>query len=204
MNNHERRKNISWHAAAVTHEQRCQLNQQSPSVLWLTGLSGSGKSTIAYAADKLFWEKGYRSYVLDGDNLRHGLCNNLGFSEEERSENSRRVAEVAKLFVDSGVFVLVALISPTVADRARARQIISPHRFVEVFVDAPLSVCESRDPKGLYSKARSGEITQFTGIDAPYEVPTLAEVCLQTNNKSVTCCARQLVDYLGLDSPAKA
>lgn len=189
-------QNIVRQTTDISHRQRCQLNRQTPAVIWLTGLSGAGKSAIANAVDLRLWQRGQRSYVLDGDNMRHGLCADLGFSEAERSENIRRVGEVAKLFVDAGQFVVVALISPMTTDRERVRQLLHPHRFIEVFVDTPLSLCEQRDPKGLYRKARAGEIPQFTGIDAPYQAPAHPDIHLQTADTHVADCANVVVDYL--------
>lgn len=189
-------ENVVWHGHTVTFEERCQLKQQQPVILWFTGLSGSGKSTIANAVESKLLENQRHSYLLDGDNVRHGLNRDLGFSDHERVENIRRIGEVAKLFVDSGTIVLTAFISPFVADREQVRAMVGPGQFVEVFVDTPLAVCEQRDPKGLYKKARAGEIKHFTGIDSAYEPPLAPEVHLQTEYLSVAECADKVVAYL--------
>jgi adenylylsulfate kinase len=165
-------------------------------VLWFTGLSGSGKSTVANAVDLMLHQLGAKTYVLDGDNVRHGLNGDLGFSDEDRVENIRRIGEVSKLFVDAGLLVSTAFISPFIADREMVRKQLPAGHFIEVFVDTPLSVCESRDPKGLYKKARAGEIKNFTGIDSAYELPENPEVHIKTAEKSVEECAKQVVEYL--------
>ena len=187
---------VQWHQASVSHEEREQANGHKGAVLWFTGLSGSGKSTIANAVDRLLHDKGCKTYVLDGDNVRHGLNGDLGFSDEDRVENIRRIGEVAKLFVDAGTLVSTAFISPFAADRQLVRDLLSAHQFVEVFIDTPLAVCEQRDPKGLYKKARAGEIKHFTGIDSAYEAPMSPEVHVKTAEQSVEQCAQQVVDYL--------
>ncbi len=188
--------NITWHAGHVERADRERLLGQRGVTLWLTGLSGSGKSTVAVATEALLVESGRLAFVLDGDNVRHGLNKNLGFSPEDRTENIRRVAEVAKLFTESGTIVLTSFISPYRADRDAAREIFPEGDFVEVFVRAPLEVCEERDPKGLYVKARAGEIPEFTGISAPYEEPEKPEIVLDTAASSVEEGAAQLVAYL--------
>src|SRR6058998_1387986 len=170
--------NIVWHQGAVTRADRERLNGHRGATVWFTGLSGSGKSTIAVALEKALWERGVHAFVLDGDNVRHGLNKNLGFSAEDRTENIRRIGEVAKLFVSAGVMAITSFISPFRADRDAVRKMMGPGEFIEVFVDAPLEVCEARDPKGLYKKARAGEIKGFTGIDDPYEPPANAELTL--------------------------
>jgi adenylyl-sulfate kinase len=170
--------NIRWHHAAVTAADREQQKGQRGAALWFTGLSGAGKSTIAALVDRQLHAAGRHSYILDGDNLRFGLCKDLGFSPEDRAENIRRIGEVARLFVDAGLIVLCAAISPYRRDRAQARALVGEHRFVEIFVDTELAECERRDPKGLYRKARAGEITGFSGIDAPYERPESPELRL--------------------------
>ncbi|WP_281213291.1 adenylyl-sulfate kinase [Shewanella insulae] len=187
---------VQWHQASVTHAEREQTNGHKGAVLWFTGLSGSGKSTVANAVDRLLHDKGCNTYVLDGDNVRHGLNGDLGFSDEDRVENIRRIGEVAKLFVDAGTLVSTAFISPFSADRQLVRDLVSAHQFVEVFIDTPLEVCEQRDPKGLYKKARAGAIKHFTGIDSAYEAPVSPEVHVKTAEQTIEQCAQQVVDYL--------
>lgn len=187
--------NIVWHEAAVVPDERQRQKGHRPCVLWYTGLSGSGKSTIANAVDRLLFERGVHGYVLDGDNVRHGLNRDLGFDDASRNENIRRIAEVARLFVDAGIIVNTAFISPFKADREQARKLCGEH-FIEVFIDAPISVCEQRDPKGLYDKARKGEILHFTGISSPYEAPENPEIYLPTADLGIDQAARQVVDYL--------
>jgi len=188
--------NIVWHRGAITREDRQQLNGHKGCTVWLTGLSGSGKSTIAVDLEKRLLERGVRTYILDGDNIRHGLNKNLGFSPEDRTENIRRIGEVAKLFSDAGLVALTAFISPYRADRDQVRAIMQPGDFIEVFVDCPVEVCEQRDVKGLYKKARAGEIKEFTGISAPYEAPTKPELVIRTSGQSVETSALQILDYL--------
>ena len=188
--------NITWHEATVTAEDREKLLNQKGCVIWFTGLSGSGKSTLANAVEQVLHQQGHHTYVLDGDNVRHGLNKNLGFSPEDREENIRRIGEVAKLFSDAGTIVMTAFISPYCADRDQARALIAEDRFVEVFVDCPLDVCEERDTKGLYKKARAGEIKEFTGISAPYEPPLNPEVTVNTAALSIEECAQAVVDAL--------
>ncbi len=188
--------NITWHETTVTVEDREQLLNQKGCVVWFTGLSGSGKSTLANAVAHLLHERRHHTYVLDGDNVRHGLNKNLGFSPEDREENIRRVGEVSKLFVDAGTVVMTAFISPYRADRDQARELISENRFVEVYVECPLDVCEERDPKGLYKKARSGEIKEFTGISAPYEAPNKPEVLVNSADLSILESAQKVISYL--------
>ncbi|MGR5167016.1 adenylyl-sulfate kinase [Vibrio astriarenae] len=187
---------VVWHNTTVTHQDRVNLKQQNPVVLWFTGLSGSGKSTVANAVESKLLSLGKHSYLLDGDNVRHGLNKDLGFSDEDRIENIRRISEVAKLFVDSGTIVLTAFISPFISDREQARSLMGKNEFLEVFVDTPLEVCEQRDPKGLYKKARAGEIKHFTGIDSAYEAPESPEIHLNTDGKSIEACAEYVVDQL--------
>lgn len=189
-------ENIVWHHHSVTHEDRCKQKNQKPCVLWFTGLSGSGKSTVANAVETLLYENGNHSYILDGDNVRHGLNKNLSFSEEDRVENIRRIGEVTKLFTDAGLIVLSAFISPFRADREQVRKIHEKGAFIEVFVDTPLDVCESRDPKGLYKKARAGDIKHFTGLDSPYEKPESPEIYLLAGQVPVQQLAEQVVNYL--------
>lgn len=188
--------NITWHETAVTVEDREQLLNQRGCVVWFTGLSGSGKSTLANAVAHLLHERKHHTYVLDGDNVRHGLNKNLGFSPEDREENIRRVGEVARLFVDAGTIVMTAFISPYRADRDQARELINENRFVEVYVECPLNVCEERDPKGLYKKARTGEIKEFTGISAPYEAPDKPEVLVNTAELNIYESAEKVISCL--------
>ncbi len=178
-------RNITRQRGLVGGEDRAGLLGQSPATVWLTGLSSSGKSTLAFALERRLVDEGRACYVLDGDNVRHGLGRDLGFSAEDRAENIRRVAETARLFNDAGLIAVTAFISPYRDDRRGAREIVGPERFVEVFVDAPLEVCESRDPKGLYRRARAGEITEFTGVSAPYEAPRDPELRVRTDRLSV-------------------
>lgn len=187
---------IVWHNATVSTQERSELKLQQPVVLWFTGLSGSGKSTIANAVEKKLLELGKHSYLLDGDNVRHGLNKDLGFSDKDRAENIRRIGEVAKLFVDSGAIVLTAFISPFISDRTQVRELLDDQQFLEVFIDTPLEVCEQRDPKGLYRKARAGEIKHFTGIDSEYEAPVQAEIHVKTAEFTVEECAQQIIDIL--------
>ncbi|VAW49302.1 Adenylylsulfate kinase [hydrothermal vent metagenome] len=189
-------ENIVWHNHHVTQEKRAKLKNQKPCILWFTGLSGSGKSTVANAVEELLYQQQKHTYLLDGDNVRHGLNKSLGFSEEDRIENIRRVGEVSKLFCDGGMIVLSAFISPFQADRDIVRNLSRAGEFIEVFVDTPLEVCEQRDPKGLYKKARAGEIKNFTGIDSPYETPKNPEVHIHNHNITVLEAAQEVIDYL--------
>lgn len=188
--------NVVWHDQAVTQAQRSELKSQKPCILWFTGLSGSGKSTVANALDGVLFAQGRHTYVLDGDNVRHGLNKDLGFSDEARVENIRRIGEVAKLFADSGLIVSTAFISPFRADRELVRSLIPEGDFLEVYVEADLAVCEARDPKGLYKKARAGEIPFFTGIDSPYEAPESPEITVNTGDNSVEECVEQILTAL--------
>ncbi|MCC6765429.1 MAG: adenylyl-sulfate kinase [Deltaproteobacteria bacterium] len=188
--------NIVWHQGNVTRADREKINGHKACTVWLTGLSGSGKSTIAVDLEKRLWERGVKTYILDGDNIRHGLNKNLGFSPEDRTENIRRIGEVAKLFTDAGVVALTAFISPYRADRDQVRKIMDDGDFVEVHVDCPVEVCEQRDVKGLYKKARAGEIKEFTGISAPYEAPTRPELTINTAGQTVEESAKQILSYL--------
>ena len=172
--------NIVWHEASVDRAARADRRGHRSSILWFTGLSGSGKSTLANAVNAALFERGLATYVLDGDNVRHGLCKDLGFSDADREENIRRIGEVAKLFLDAGVIVLTAFVSPFRADRDKARDLVEAGDFFEIFCAADLDVCESRDPKGLYAKARSGAIKEFTGISSPYEAPETPELKIDT------------------------
>ena len=200
---YERRENESqaeviWHQTHITKDHRAKQKNQVPKCIWLTGLSGSGKSTLANALEVALIEQGKHTYLLDGDNVRHGLNKNLGMSDEDRTENIRRVSEVAKLMVDAGLVVITAFISPFRADRDAARALFEDGEFVEVFADAPLEECEKRDPKGLYKKARAGEIKEFTGIDSPYEAPANAEVVINTAEHDIGECVRQLIEKIGV------
>ena len=172
--------NIVWHEASVDRAARADKRGHRSAILWFTGLSGSGKSTLANAVNAALFERGLSTYVLDGDNVRHGLCKDLGFSDADREENIRRIGEVAKLFLDAGVIVLTAFVSPFRADRDKARDLVEAGDFFEIFCAADLDVCESRDPKGLYAKARSGAIKEFTGISSPYEAPDTPELKIDT------------------------
>lgn len=189
-------ENIVWHHQKVTRADRASIKNQSPCLLWFTGLSGSGKSTIANALDVALFERGYHTFLLDGDNVRHGLNKDLGFSDEGRVENIRRIGEVSKLFTDAGMIVLSAFISPFTTDRRLVRNLFPAGEFIEVFMDTPLQTCEERDPKGLYEKARAGKIKHFTGIDSPYEAPERPEVRLDTSQMSVDDCVNRLISYL--------
>jgi adenylylsulfate kinase len=189
-------ENLTWHIGEVDRDARATAHGHRGAVLWLTGLSGSGKSTIGHRVERMLIDRGAFAYVLDGDNIRHGLNRDLGFAPEDRVENIRRIGEVARLFADAGGLVLSAFISPYRQDRDRVRALMGPGEFIEVFVDTPLEICEARDPRGLYKKARAGEISNFTGLDAPYEAPENPEVHLETAKLSVDEAAAQVVRYL--------
>ena len=189
-------ENIVWHNQSITKEKRLTLLNQKLSILWFTGLSGSGKSTIANAVELELFKRGRKTYLLDGDNVRHGLNKDLGFSEQDRIENIRRIGEVAKLFVDSGLIVLTAFISPFKSDRQIARSLVKYDEFIEVFIDTPLEVCEQRDPKGLYKKARDGAIKNFTGISSPYEAPEEPQIHIKTDEHSIQECVDIVINYL--------
>ena len=189
-------KNIIWHSHNIDKQKRAALKNQKPCILWFTGLSGSGKSTIAGILEELLHENGNHTYLLDGDNIRHGLNNDLGFDKLSRVENIRRIGEVAKLFVDSGTIVLSAFISPFIEDRAIVKRLVNEDEFIEIFVDTPLEVCESRDPKDLYKKARLGEIKDFTGINSPYEAPTSPAIHIKGGTISAEEASKQIFDYL--------
>jgi adenylylsulfate kinase len=196
--NSSKSTNITWHQGEIKRADREELNGHKAAVLWFTGLSGSGKSTLAHAVEARLFQAGCHTIVLDGDNIRHGLNNNLTFSPEDREENIRRLAEVAKLFTDAGLLVLTAFISPYRKDREKARALVDEGRFFEIHVHADIEVCESRDPKGLYKKARAGEIRDFTGISAPYEAPKQPEVIIDTGKDVLEDCAQQVIDVLAL------
>lgn len=188
--------NIKWHDATVTRSSREKSNGHKSFVLWFTGLSGAGKSTLAHRVEEALFERGCHTYVCDGDNVRHGLCADLGFSAEDRRENIRRIGEMSKLFVDAGVIALTAFISPFRQDREMVRALVQPGDFIEVYCNAPLEICEERDVKGLYRKARKGEIPEFTGISSPYEAPTDPEITVHTGLDGVEACAQQVIAYL--------
>jgi len=191
-------QNIFWNRGKVTFEQRTRRNGYLGCIVWLTGLSGAGKSTLATELERELFNAGKQIYVLDGDNVRHSLCSDLGFSPEDRRENIRRIGEVARLLADAGLICITAFISPYRSDRDMVRKLVSPGQFIEVYVNAPLQVCELRDPKGLYVKARAGEIHEFTGISAPYEPPLRPEVELRTDQHSISECVAMLLDYLAM------
>ena len=189
-------KNIVHHNHEVTKDQRGNIKQQKPCILWFTGLSGSGKSTIANAVELELNKQNKHTYLLDGDNIRLGLNKGLSFSDVDRVENIRRIGEVSKLFVDSGTIVLTAFISPFIKDRQIVKDLVEDTEFIEIFVDTPLEVCESRDPKGLYKKARSGDISNFTGISSPYEKPTNANIIVKTDKDSIESIVQEITVYL--------
>ena len=189
-------KNIVHHTHQVTSTQRAVIKNQKPCILWFTGLSGSGKSTIANEVELELNKLKKHTYLLDGDNIRLGLNRDLTFSDEDRVENIRRIGEVAKLFVDSGIIVLTAFISPFKQDRQIVKDLVKSDEFIEIFIDTPLKICESRDPKGLYKKARDGKIANFTGISSPYEAPSTPNICIETEKLSIQQCANQIINYL--------
>lgn len=189
-------KNIVWHNQKVIKEQRAKLKKQKPCILWFTGLSGSGKSTIANALEEILYNNGNHTYLLDGDNIRHGLNKDLGFDDGSRIENIRRIGEVAKLFVDSGQIVLTAFISPFINDRELVQSLVEEDEFIEIFIDTPIEICEMRDPKGLYKKARSGVIKNFTGIDSAYEAPTKPHIHIKNDKIYINTACQIIIDYL--------
>lgn len=188
--------NLTWHQAAVSKDDRARQKRQKPCVIWFTGLSGAGKSTLANALERALFERGHHCYLLDGDNVRHGLNRDLGFSDADRVENIRRIAEVAKLLVDAGLIAMTAFISPFRADRQLARDLLPADEFIEVHVATSLAVCEQRDPKGLYRKARAGQIPNFTGIDSAYEAPVNPELVIDTGAEDLDRCAQSLLVFL--------
>ncbi len=192
----QKSSNVVWHHATITRELREKQNNHKSAILWFTGLSGAGKSTLALAVEERLHVMNCRTFVLDGDNVRHGLCSDLGFSDADRTENIRRIGEVAKLFTESGVITLTAFISPFIADREQVRNRVAEGDFIEVFCDSSLDVCEGRDVKGLYKKARSGEIPEFTGINSPYEAPTNPEIIAKTGEKTLDECADEIITAL--------
>ncbi len=189
-------QHVVWHPGAVTKTDRETISGHKACTIWMTGLPASGKSTLAVALEKALWDRGVHAYVLDGDNIRHGLNKDLGFSPEDRNENIRRIGEVAKLFTSAGVINVTAFISPYRADRDQARKIMGDGEFVEVYVDCPVEECERRDPKGHYKKARAGEIPEFTGISAPYEPPLNAEIVVHTERESEAQSVAKILSYL--------
>lgn len=196
MSNTTHPTNIRWHQASVTREIRAAQNGHNSVILWFTGLSGAGKSTIAHAVEEKLYRMGCRTFVFDGDNVRHGLCADLGFTAQDREENIRRVSEMAKLFNEAGVIALTAFISPFRADRQRARELVAEGDFIEIYCRCALSVCEQRDVKGLYAKTRAGEIKEFTGISSPYEAPEQPELILDTDTFPLEDCVARVVDLL--------
>jgi adenylylsulfate kinase len=188
--------NTVWHHATVTRERRAKLNQHKSVVLWFTGLSGSGKSTLAHAVEEQLHRSMCRTYVLDGDNVRHGLCGDLGFSEQDREENIRRISEISRLFIDAGVIILTAFISPFYADREKAKALIGDENFIQIYCKCPLEICEERDVKGSYQRAKKGEIKEFTGISSPYEEPENQDLVIDTGNTSLKECVNIVVSYL--------
>jgi adenylylsulfate kinase len=189
-------KEIRWHDHQIQRTSRAKQKSQKPCMIWFTGLSGAGKSTVANALDELLFDHGNHTYLLDGDNVRHGLNRDLGFSDVDRVENIRRIGEVGRLFTDAGLIVLSAFISPFRSDRQMVRTLFPVGEYIEVFVSTDLSVCEERDPKGLYKKARAGEIKHFTGIDSAYEAPHSPELLIDAGAQSVEQCAQEIFDYL--------
>lgn len=188
--------NTLWHHAVIQCEHRQQQNGHRSAILWFTGLSGAGKSTLAHAVEERLHQLGCRTYVLDGDNVRHGLCGDLGFSAQDRTENIRRIGEVAKLMIDAGVIALTAFISPFRADRERVRGMVMYGEFIEIYCHCPVEVCETRDVKGLYQRARAGEVKDFTGISSPYEAPLKPELIVDTATQPLDVCVTQVLDYL--------
>jgi len=188
--------NIVWYDATVTRERRERVNGHRSVILWFTGLSGAGKSTLAHAVEERLHQLNMKTFVFDGDNVRHGLCSDLGFSENDRRENIRRIGEMSKLFIESGVIALTAFISPFRADRDRVRALVKDGDFIEVYCRASVEQCESRDVKGLYAKARLGEVSNFTGISSPYEAPESAEVIVDTGDQSLEACVEKIIDHL--------
>lgn len=187
---------VVWHHATVTRSRREQQNGHHGGIIWFTGLSGAGKSTLAHAVEEKLHQMGCRTFVLDGDNVRHGLCSDLGFADKDREENIRRIGEVAKLFMEAGVIVLAAFISPYRADRERVRGMVEHGDFLEIFCDSPIEICETRDVKGLYKKARTGQIANFTGISSPYEAPNNPELTVNTGKDQLNECVRQVLQEM--------
>lgn len=188
--------NVIWHNATVTRARREEQNAHRGAIIWFTGLSGAGKSTLAHAVEEELHQRGCRTFVLDGDNVRHGLCSDLTFSHAGRTENIRRVGEVAKLFMEAGIIVLTAFISPYRADRQHVRDMVGHGDFIEIYCDSPLEVCEARDEKGLYKKARAGQIAEFTGISSPYQAPKNPELTINTGAEELSACVAQVIKGL--------
>ena len=189
-------QNTRWHEPTVKRNHREILNSHKGKILWFTGFSGAGKSTLAHALEEHLYDNGARTYVLDGDNVRKGLCNDLGFSDVDRIENIRRIGEMSRLMMDAGLIVMTAFISPFKRDRRIVRDLVDEGDFIEIFCDSPLSVCESRDIKGLYKKARAGEIPEFTGISSPYEIPDNPELVVDSGNSTIKECVDEIMFYL--------
>ena len=187
---------IQWHESLITREQRENLNRHKSVILWFTGLSGAGKSTLAHAVEQVLFQQSCRTFVFDGDNVRHGLCSDLGFSQEDRVENIRRIGEMAKLFLESGTIALTAFISPYRADRERVRALVAPGDFIEIYCQCSLEICEQRDVKGLYAQARQGALPNFTGISSPYEAPENPELVIETGSQSLQESITQVIDLL--------
>ena len=192
----QKSSNVVWHNATVTRQRREEMNGHGSVILWFTGLSGAGKSSLSHAVEEALHQLGCRTFVLDGDNVRHGLCADLGFSTEDRVENIRRVGEVSKLFIEAGVIVLTAFISPFRSDRERVRSLVPHGDFLEIYCDSPLEVCEGRDVKGLYKRARAGEIKDFTGISSPYEAPVDPELAVETGALSIEDSVEKVMELL--------
>ena len=188
--------NVVWHSASVTRGSREKLNLHRSVILWFTGLSGAGKSSLAHAVEKQLFHMGCRTFVFDGDNVRHGLCSDLAFSPEDRAENIRRAGEMAKLFLEAGVITLTAFISPFAADRARVRELVPHGDFIEIYCECPLEICEERDIKGLYKRARKGEIKNFTGISSPYEAPVAPELIVNTGSLTLNESVDRVIGFL--------
>lgn len=196
MNDTAKENNLTWFNGHVSRDDRERNHGHKGAAIWFTGLSASGKSTIAHNLEKLLYRRGCSTYVFDGDNVRHGLCSDLSFSEEARSENIRRIGEMAKLFVDAGIIAITAFISPSKRDRDKVRNLLEVGEFYEIFVDCPLEVCEKRDPKGIYAKARAGDIKNFTGISAPYDIPENPELVLKPHEEEAVESAKRVLELL--------
>jgi adenylylsulfate kinase len=188
--------NVVWHHATVTRERRQDQNSHKSVILWFTGLSGAGKSSLAHAVEERLYQMGARTFVMDGDNVRHGLCGDLGFTDADRMENIRRIGEVAKLFLEAGVIILTAFISPFRAEREMARSLVAHGEFLEIYCHCPIEVCEERDVKGIYARARAGEIDNFTGISSPYEEPVNPELAINTGSLPIEDCVESVIDLL--------